>query len=354
MQIIDRIKEFDVYSKPLDDFRVRTFTGGAVTIVCGFVIILLFITETISFLSTEIDEQLYVDSTSAEQRIDINFDVEFAKLPCSLITVDVMDASGDNQQDIQHDLYKQRIDLNGNNISDDAIKQGVVFILSTFLCCNTCDDVKNAYNLRGWQIVDIESVEQCKSDSWVRKLEDYKNEGCRVYGTVQVAKVAGNFHVAPGNPLRTHRSHSPVKFDASHIIRHLSFGIDYPGKNYPLDGKSFVSSKGGIMFQYYLKIVPTIYKSLTSPNELFSHQFSVFMNQKDLSLGLSGLPGFFVQYEFSPLMVKYEEKRRSLSTFLVSLCAIIGGIFTVASLIDSFIYRSSRVLQRKIELSKHF
>lgn len=103
------------------------------TIVCGFVIILLFITETISFLSTEIDEQLYVDSTSAEQRIDINFDVEFAKLPCSLITVDVMDASGDNQQDIQHDLYKQRIDLNGNNISDDAIKQGVVFILSTFL-----------------------------------------------------------------------------------------------------------------------------------------------------------------------------------------------------------------------------
>lgn len=49
--------------------------------------------------------------------------------------------------------------------------------------------MKNAYNLRGWQIVDIESVEQCKSDSWVRKLEDYKNEGCRVYGTVQVAKV---------------------------------------------------------------------------------------------------------------------------------------------------------------------
>lgn len=47
---------------------------------------------------------------------------------------------------------------------------------------------------------------------------------------------------------------APVKFDASHIIRHLSFGIDYPGKNYPLDGKSFVSSKGSVFFQNFLSL----------------------------------------------------------------------------------------------------
>ncbi|KAK5967610.1 hypothetical protein GCK32_002858 [Trichostrongylus colubriformis] len=47
--------------------------------------------------------------------------------------------------------------------------------------------------------------------------------------------------------------------------------------------------------------------------------------------GASGIPGFVVQYEFSPLMIRYEERRQHLITFLVSLCAIIGG-FTGAFL----------------------
>lgn len=44
---------------------------------------------------------------------------------------------------------------------------------------------------------------------------------------------------------------------------------------------------------------------------------------------------------------------RPLSTFLVSLCAIIGGVFTVASLIDSLIYHSSRAIQHKVEMNKY-
>ncbi|VDM99564.1 unnamed protein product [Thelazia callipaeda] len=106
------------------------------------------------------------------------------------------------------------------------------------------------------------------------------------------------------------------------------------------------------MYQYHLKLVPISYVFLDSTRNIFSHLFSVTTYQKDISLGASGLPGFFVQYEFSPLMVKYEEKQQKLSQFLVSLCAIIGGIFTVASLIDSLIYRSGRIVQ-KITLNKY-
>lgn len=357
---------------------MRTITGGTVTLVSSCLIVLLFVTETISFLSVDIVEQLYVDSTSSEQRVDVNFDVTFRKLPCAFVTVDVMDVSGDNQDDIQDDIYKLRIDALGRNVSgDSAVKLEVNVNASanevatstvkcgscygaTSGCCNTCDEVKHAYSLRGWTL-DVESVEQCKSDSWVQKLSDFRDEGCRVYGKVQVAKVAGNFHIAPGDPFRTHRSHAhdlhslnPQKFDASHIINHLSFGTPFPGKTYPLDGKAFENSKGkgGIMYQYYLKVVPTLYVPLESVNSVFSHQFSVTTNQKDVTISASGLPGLFVNYEFSPLMVKYEERRQSWSSFLVSLCAIIGGLFTVASLIDAFIYNSSRVILQKMELNK--
>lgn len=376
MSLLASLRSFDAYTKPLEDFRVRTISGGTVTLISAVLIVFLFLTETINFLSVDVVEQLYVDSTSSEQRVDVNFDVTFKKLSCAFVTVDVMDVSGDNQDDIQDEIYKLRIDAYGKNISGDSavklavnINASVNEIATTTVecgscygaiegCCNTCNEVKQAYSLRGWTL-DVENVEQCRSDSWVQKLNEYKNEGCRVYGKVQVAKVAGNFHIAPGDPFRTHRSHAhdlhslnPQKFDTSHVINHLSFGTPFPGKKYPLNGKHFAANKGGIMYQYYLKVVPTLYVYLDSNNNVFSHQFSVTTNQKDVALSASGLPGFFVHYEFSPLMIKYEERRQSWSSFLVSLCAIIGGLFTVASLIDAFIYNSSRVVLTKMELNK--
>lgn len=38
------------------------------------------------------------------------------------------------------------------------------FIL-TFRCCNTCDDVREAYRRRGWAFKTPDTIEQCKRDS---------------------------------------------------------------------------------------------------------------------------------------------------------------------------------------------
>lgn len=107
------------------------------------------------------------------------------------------------------------------------------------------------------------------------------------------------------------------------------------------------------MFQYHIKIVPTSYVNLDG-SVIHSNQFSVTRHKKVVSLlsGESGMPGAFFQYELSPLMVKYTQKQQSLGHFLTNVCAIIGGVFTVAGLIDSLLYYSIRVIQKKIELGK--
>lgn len=63
------------------------------------------------------------------------------------------------------------------------------------------------------------------------------------------------------------------------------------------------------MYNYYLKIVPTVY---VKPNEapINTNQFSVTRYRKDLSNKERGMPGIFFSYELSPLMVKYEEQQR--------------------------------------------
>lgn len=71
------------------------------------------------------------------------------------------------------------------------------------------------------------------------------------------------------------------------------------------------SLTGAVMFQYYLKIVPTMYVKLDR-TVLHTNQFSVTRHQKSVSNinAESGMPGAFFSYELSPLMVKYTEKER--------------------------------------------
>jgi len=109
-----------------------------------------------------------------------------------------------------------------------------------------------------------------------------------------------------------------------------------------------------MMFYHYIKIVPTTYVRADG-STLLTNQFSVTRHSKKVSLltGESGMPGIFFNYELSPLMVKYTEKANSFGHFATNTCAIIGGVFTVAGLIDSLLYHSVRAIQRKIELGKY-
>lgn len=46
------------------------------------------------------------------------------------------------------------------------------------------------------------------------------------------------------------------------------------------------------------------------------------------------------------LQVQYREEYKSFTHFLTSVCAIVGGVFTVSGLIDSFIYHGQKVSSR--------
>ena len=59
-------------------------------------------------------------------------------------------------------------------------------------CCNTCDDVKEAYRQRGWALQKPEQIAQCHRDGFVSQLAEQKNEGCRVYGYLEVNRVSGS------------------------------------------------------------------------------------------------------------------------------------------------------------------
>ncbi|XP_006650004.1 endoplasmic reticulum-Golgi intermediate compartment protein 3-like [Oryza brachyantha] len=385
MDLWNKLRSLDAYPKVNEDFYSRTLSGGLITIASSLAILLLFLSEIRLYLYSATDSKLTVD-TSRGERLHINFDVTFPALPCSLVAVDTMDVSGEQHYDIRHDIIKKRIDNLGNVI--ESRKDGVgapkierplqkhggrldhneVYCGSCYgseesddQCCNSCEEVRDAYRKKGWALTNIEEIDQCKREGFVQRLKDEQGEGCNIHGFVNVNKVAGNFHFAPGksldqsfNFLQDLLNFQQENYNISHKINKLSFGVEFPGVVNPLDGVEWIQEHtNGLtgMYQYFVKVVPTIYTDIRG-RKINSNQFSVTEHFREAIGYPRPPPGVYFFYEFSPIKVDFTEENTSLLHFLTNICAIVGGIFTVAGIIDSFVYHGHRAIKKKMEIGK--
>ena len=109
-------------------------------------------------------------------------------------------------------------------------------------CCNTCDEVRDAYRSRGWALASLNTIEQCVATGQTQETllaELDRGDGCQMYGYIEVNKVAGNFHFAPGKSFQHAHMHvhdlaafPAGKFNVSHSIKQITFGDPFPVRNF--------------------------------------------------------------------------------------------------------------------------
>lgn len=367
---LHNIRQLDAYPKTLEDFRIKTFSGATVTIVSCIIATILFFYELSYYLEPQIQQQVLVDVSKGE-RLKIHFDLIFPQVPCSALSVDAIDVSGNQQINIVHDIYKTRLDVHGEPI-DNAKKDNSLNLIkskqlqvtsttvkptldpsrcescygaetSTRKCCNTCDAVKEAYHMKGWALSNLNSIEQCKREGLVNAVS---NEGCKIFGFVEVARVGGNLHIAPGRSMDLDHRHvhditNLDSFNTSHIINHLSFVTYEPGH---LDGTTHTADSAMASFRYYIKVVNSIFVHLNGTTVPKS-DFAVTIHKSTPNNDEASPAGVYFVYEFAPMMIRYTFYERPFLHFLTSVCAIIGGVFSLASLVDLLLYMSLRKTQ---------
>jgi endoplasmic reticulum-Golgi intermediate compartment protein 3 len=383
----DSLKKLDQHARTLDEFRVRTKSGAAYSIVALFAMFVLFCTEFYSYVRTTPADHLVVDSSKGGV-MKISFDITFPSMPCSVVAMEAEEVSGQKLEGVMHHVHKHRLDKFGKEIgfkekhelggtlktrkelnkkavanSTKAITKKKADCKSCYgaeteelPCCNTCEQVREAYRKKGWAFSVLDDIEQCAKEGFVDSVKSQKGEGCNIEGWLEVPKVAGNIHFAPGKSFQHAHlvitnvlSFTMEKWNVSHSIKKLSFGDSYPGHKNPLDGASKTLKTGTGMYQYYTKVVPTEYK-YRSGKLVDTNQYSATQHFRPItSITSKGLPGIFFYYDISPIRVRIDEQSSSFSTFLTSLCAIVGGVFTVMGLLDKWTHRtfkSSSVLSR--------
>jgi hypothetical protein len=306
-----RFTRLDAFTKTVDEARIRTTSGGIVTIVSLVVVMFLAWGEWSDYRRVVIHPELIVDKGRGE-RMEIHLNMTFPKVPCELLTLDVMDVSGEQQHAIMHGIRKVRllpqhqgggaIDVKSVNLHDETAKHldpeycgscagaPAPSTASKPGCCNTCDDVRDAYGEVSWAFGMGEGIEQCEREHYKEKLEAQRDEGCRIEGGLRVNKVVGNFHLAPGRSFTSGNMHvhdlktywetpKDKSHDFSHIIHSLRFGPQLPESvtkklgtkaalpwtnhhGNPLDGTRQDTSDPNFNFMYFVKIVPTSYLPL--------------------------------------------------------------------------------------------
>lgn len=381
--LIRKLRNLDAHPKINEDFNSRTLAGGTITVVSSIFMFLLFISELRLYLRAVTEAKLVVD-TSRGERLRINFDITFPALACSMLSLDAMDISGEEHLDVRHDIIKRRIDADGNVIGSRQDGIGAPKIENPLQrhggrlehnetycgscygaeesddhCCNSCEEVREAYRKKGWGMSNPDLIDQCKREGFLQRIKDEEGEGCNIYGFLDVNKVAGNFHFAPGKSFQQSNMHvhdlqafQKDSFNISHKINKLSFGEHFPGVVNPLDGVQWVQQMPYGMYQYFIKVVPTVYTDING-RTIQSNQFSVTEHFKtDDSGRIQSIPGVFFFYDLTPIKVTFAEEHVSFLHFLTNVCAIVGGVFTVSGILDSFIYHGQRAIKKKMEIGK--
>lgn len=381
--VLSKLRNLDAYPKVNEDFFTRSLSGGIITLVSSLAILLLVFSEFRLYLHTVTETKLLVD-TSRGETFRINFDVTFPAIPCSILSVDAMDISGEQHLDIKHDIIKKRINTNGDVIESKPdgigapkiekplqrhggrLEQNETYCGSCFGaeqsdddCCNSCEEVRDAYRRKGWAMTNADLIDQCKREGFFERIKEQEGEGCNVQGSLEVNRVAGNFHFAPGKTF--HQSNiffddlmsvHKDSYNISHRINRLAFGEYFPGVVNPLDGGHWTHETSNGMYQYFIKVVPTIYTDIRG-RTVKSNQYSVTEHFKDLEyISPNSQPGVFFYYDFSPIKVTFKEEHSSFLHFITNICAVIGGIFTVAGIIDTFVYHGQRRMKKKMEIGK--
>ena len=138
--------------------------------------------------------------------------------------------------------------------------------------------------------------------------------------------------------------------NASHIIHTMRFGtVAYPDQVHPLEGVARIDRKATGVDKYFIKVVPTEYKS-TWGRITGTYQYSVTEYYTALPEGSRVMPGIYFLYDTWPIQVNIITMRLGILHLLVRACAVCGGVWAVAGVTDRIVHGLMKKAKKVIRM----
>jgi len=141
------------------------------------------------------------------------------------------------------------------------------------------------------------------------------------------------------------------------VLRDMKRVVPHLGESHDkLNGREYITHPGdsnaNVTIEHYLQIVKTEVITRRTLHENKAVQEYEYTAHSSLVHSLD-IPVAKFHFQLSPMQVLILENSKSFSHFITNLCAIIGGVFTVAGILDSVVHNTMK-LMKKVELGKNF
>ena len=181
-----------------------------VTLIASAIILTFTSIEFFDYRRVNVDTSLVVDKSRGE-KLTVKMNITFPRVPCycqrntfldwwhlliilsAVLSLDVMDISGETQRDVTHNILKARLTDAGvpvpnafsgvlrNELDKLNEQKSPGYCGSCYGgtppeggCCNTCDQVRQSYVEKGWSFGNPEGIEQVNHElpvwQWDRLL----------------------------------------------------------------------------------------------------------------------------------------------------------------------------------------
>ncbi|XP_014247776.1 endoplasmic reticulum-Golgi intermediate compartment protein 2 isoform X2 [Cimex lectularius] len=309
---VEIIKKLDYFPKVnKDDYVKRSKVGGVVTVLVYF-----------------------APDTEFDAKLNVNLDITVAT-PCHSVGADILDSTNQN------------VMLFGTLQEEDTWFDMSEEQKSHF------QDIRYFNNYLQNEFHEIHELLWKSGHSFMptglpkrKETPNYNPDACRLFGSLELNKVAGNLHITAGKsfPLPDGgHIHVPLfidksSFNCSHRIHHFSFGNSIVGIINPLDGDEKITQDYMTLYQYFIEIVPTDVETFLSKAK--TYQYSVKENKRLINhdSGSHGIPGIYFKYDFSALKVTVTQSREPLLQFLIRLFSTIAGVFITAGFLCNLVH----------------
>jgi hypothetical protein len=315
------VKSFDFFQKiSSDEFIKPTIFGAFVSLGAISLMVYLVFRELVDLFSNSITKEtiLYQDPEQYS-KINLNIAAHFRYMPCHIISVDQQDSIGNHRMDINDSISKKKIGRGpgaGQQYTPDPHFQP-------------------------------------------QELEDAikTNQGCFVNGYVPITKVSGNVHISHhnyGNMYQHFKYHKREMFDKlslSHGFNTLYFGDnevkDELLRRFNLDEKTsfnrvtlmtdYRDKKEKMNYDYFIKLIPHLFVDKIRGEQFMAYQYSVTSKTTEFNPNSEGMHTLTLHYDFTPITMKIVLERKSITHSLTHICAIVGGVYVLFSLLNRLI-----------------
>ena len=311
------LKNFDFFQKiTVDNVTQPTLIGSLLSLSAISIAILLLIREVMDFYSPQVKtDSIVLQDENTTEKIKLNLNLKFNHLPCGLLALDQEDSLRNHRSDIS-----------------DTVRKNII--------------------TKAGAIEGVDKNKQMMENDLFTAIQN--GEGCMLRGHLDISKVPGDIHVSfhsyrgKWNALKARRPDLASKINMAHQFISLSFGNmeQYKLFKYGILPRSFyrygempdfLSKNINQNYIYYIKLIPYTFIDENNGSINHSYQYSISYKEQEFDPREDDMPIVLVKYEFSPVTMRVTIPKRDYLHFLTHVCAIVGGIFVVFSILNRFL-----------------